>query len=209
MKRGIMKRILMFSFVVFTFFATTCGAESLPLREGDILFQSFPSSQTLAIQLATKSQYSHVGIVLKHNGALMVYEAVGPVKFTIVDSWIRRDAQKHFVVKRLKNADRILNKRNVAKLKATALTFKGKPYDSVFNWSDDRLYCSELVWKTFHRALNIDVGKLRKLKEFDLSSPEVRQILKERYPKGVPLEETVIAPQDIFQSDSLLTVYKQ
>ncbi len=204
-----MKRNLLFSLVGFAFIATVCSAGSLPLREGDILFQSFPSSQTMAIQLATKSQYSHVGMILKHNGTLMIYEAVGPVKFTAVDSWIKRDAQRHFVVKRLKNVDTILTKGNVAKLKATALTFKGKPYDFVFNWSDDRLYCSELVWKSFHRALNIDIGKLRKLEEFDLSSPEVRRILTERYPRGVPLEETVIAPQDIFQSDSLITVYKQ
>jgi hypothetical protein len=139
----------------------------------------------------------------------MVYEAVGPVKFTPVDSWIERNAKRHFVVKRLKNADSVLTSRNLAKLESVALTFKGKPYDLAFNWSDDEMYCSELVWKTFHRALNIDIGKLRKMKEFDLSSPEVRKILAERYPDGVPLEETVISPQDMFQSVDLITICKQ
>jgi uncharacterized protein YycO len=179
------------------------------LKEGDIVFQSFPSSQTKAIQLATKSPYSHVGMILRHNCHLMVYEAVGPVKFTPVDSWVRRNTKKHFVVKRLRNVNGILTTRNLARLRRTALTFEGRPYDFVFNWSDDKLYCSELVWKTFHRALGIDVGMLRKMKDFDLSSPEVRNILEQRYPEGVPLEKTVISPEDIFESSSLVTVYKQ
>lgn len=204
-----MKHTLTYSIIVVILLATSCNAGNLPLREGDIVFQSFPSSQTKAIQLATRSQYSHVGVILMRNGSLMVYEAVGPAKFTSVDSWIERDVGKHFVVKRLRNAERILTKRNLARLRSMALTFEGRPYDFVFNWSDDKLYCSELVWKIYHRALNIDIGKLRKLKDFDLSSPEVKKELQERYPGGVPLEETVISPQDVFQSGSLITVYKQ
>jgi hypothetical protein len=104
-----------------------------------------PLSQTKAIQLATKSQYSHVGMILRHNGKLMVCEAVGPVKFTSVNSWIKRDVKRHFVIKRLKNADRILTRQNLAKLPSSALTFEGKKYDFVFSWSDEKLYCSELV----------------------------------------------------------------
>ncbi len=203
------EHILTFSVVSYAFLITACIAGNLPLREGDIVFQSFPSQQTKAIQLATKSRYSHVGMILMHDGNLMVYEAVGPVKFTSVNSWIKRDVKKHFVVKRLKNADSILTRQNLAKLTSVALTFEGRPYDIVFKWSDDRLYCSELVWKVFHRALNIDIGNLRKLKDFDLSSREVREILDKRYPDGVPLEETVISPQDVFQSNAMMTVYKQ
>ena len=67
-----------------------------------------------------------------------------------------------------------------------ASTFEGKPNDSAFNWSDDRIYCSELVWKIFHRALKIGTGDLRKLKEFDLSRPEVQKQLRGRYPGGGP-----------------------
>ena len=204
-----MKHIVPISIVASVFLVAVCSAGSLPLREGDIVFQSFPSSQTRAIQLATKSRYSHVGIILRHNGTLMVYEAVGPVKFTSVRSWIDRDVNRHFVIKRLKNADGILTRQNLARLRASALAFEGKKYDFVFNWSDDNLYCSELVWKAFHQALNIDIGKLRKLKDFDLSSPEVKEILAERYPHGAPREETVISPQDVFESNVLITVYRQ
>src|SRR5437867_163185 len=27
------------------------------------------------------------------------------------------------------------------------------PYDLTFEWSDDKIYCSELVWKVYERAL--------------------------------------------------------
>jgi uncharacterized protein YycO len=184
-------------------------AGDIPLREGDIVFQTIPSSQSRAIQTATKSRFSHVGMVLSHAGRLMVYEAIGPVKFTTVDSWVGRDTNHHVVVKRLRNADSLLTSASLAKLESTALEFEGKPYDSAFNWSDEKLYCSELVWKIFDRALKIDIGVLRKLKSFDLSSPEVQKKLKERYPDGVPLEETVVSPQDVFESGLLVTVYEQ
>jgi hypothetical protein len=139
----------------------------------------------------------------------MVYEAVGPVKFTSISDWIDRDPGEHFVVKRLKNAENILTKENLEKLERVAASFKGRPYDFAFNWSDEKIYCSELVWKIYDRALGIEVGGLRKMKDFDLSSREVQMKLEERYPNGVPLEETVISPQDVFQSDALATVYSQ
>jgi uncharacterized protein YycO len=189
--------------------ASLCRAGEIPLREGDIVFQTNPSSLGRAIQTATRSRFSHVGMVLFHNGRLMVFEASGPVAFTPVDSWVRRDTNRHVVVKRLRNADSLLTSANLAKLESTALQFEGKPYDSAFNWSDEKLYCSELVWKVFDRALKVDIGVLRKLRSFDLSSPEVEKKLKERYPDGPPLDETVISPQDVFESGLLVTVYEQ
>jgi hypothetical protein len=150
-----------------------------------------------------------MGIILRHDDTLMVYEAVGPVKFTSISDWIDRDPGEHFVVKRLKNAENILTKENLEKLERVAASFKGRPYDFAFNWSDEKIYCSELVWKIYDRALGIEVGGLRKMKDFDLSSREVQMKLEERYPNGVPLEETVISPQDVFQSDALATVYSQ
>ncbi len=204
-----MQTRLMATVAFFTFSITSCQGHNFPLREGDIVFQSFSSSQTKAIKMATKSKFSHMGIILNQNGTLMVYEAVGPVKFTFINTWIDRDPDRHFVLKRLKNSEKILTKENLRKLEIVASFLKGKPYDFVFNWSDEKIYCSELVWKIYDRALSIRVGRLRKLIDFDLSSPDVQMKLKERYPKGVPLEETAVSPQDVFQSENLVTVYSQ
>ena len=61
-----------------------------------------------------------------------------------------------------------------------AARFQGKPYDLSFEWSDDRIYCSELAWKIYDRGLGLRVGRLQKLRDFDLSDPAVRQKMKER-----------------------------
>lgn len=87
--------------------------------------------------------------------------------------------------------------------------YLGKPYDFSFSWSDDRQYCSEVVWKVYQNALGMRVGEQQKLKEFDLSNPLVQAKLKERYGKNIPLEETVVSPQAVFDAPQLTTVAKE
>jgi uncharacterized protein YycO len=178
-------------------------------KEGDILFQESPSSQSAAIQAATHSRYSHVGIVYIHDGKPYVYEAVGPVKETPLQAWIERGARRHFVAKRLRSADTLLTKGAIEKMKAVGGAFSGRPYDLTFEWSDDRIYCSELVWKIYNRAIGVDVGRLQKLREFDLDHPAVRGKVEERYGGKIPLDETVISPASMFDSTELESVYEQ
>ena len=150
-----------------------------------------------------------MGIILTLNNKQMVYEAVGPVKYTPLREWIRRGMGNHFVARRLKNAKEILTPQNLAKLETVAESFKGKQYDFVFGWSDEKMYCSELVWKIYDRALNIRIGSLQRLRDFDLSNPIVSQKLRDRYPDGVPMDETVISPEQMFRSESLITVLEE
>jgi len=156
--------------------------------------------------LATNSKYSHCGIIYKINNDFFVYEAVQPVKLTPLIKWIVKGQGGHFVIKRLKNADAILTTKTLAKMKQAGAAFSGKNYDIYFDWSDDKIYCSELVWKIYNRATGLEIGKLQKLRDFDLSDPIVKQIMKKRYGDNVPFDETVISPVSIFNSDLLKTV---
>jgi hypothetical protein len=45
---------------------------------------------------------------------------------------------------------------------------------------------------------------LRTLNEFDLSHPIVRVIVNERYGDSIPLEEPVVAPSDLYDSELLV-----
>ncbi len=179
------------------------------MKDGDLVFQTSRSGQSQAIQLATKSKYSHMGIIISQNGRQMVYEAIGPVKYTPLQEWINRGAGKHYVAKRLKDSDKLLTGQNLSSLKTVGETFRGKPYDLVFGWSDDKMYCSELVWKMYDRALHVRIGRLQRLREFDITNPIVEQKLKERYPSGIPQDETVISPDQMFRSEILETVVEQ
>jgi uncharacterized protein YycO len=185
--------------------------DSSIIKEGDIIFQTSLSSQSKAIQLATNSKYSHIGVIFKeeNTNGFRVLEAVQPVKFTPLQEWIQRGKNSHFVIKRLKNADEILTDEAIQKMKNVGNDLVGKNYDLYFEWSDERIYCSELVWKIHKEALNIEVGKLEKLSSFDLESEAVKDKMKERYGNKIPLNrfnENVISPAAIFESDELVFV---
>jgi hypothetical protein len=176
------------------------------VREGDVIFQILQTGQGPAIQQATKSRYTHVGIILLRDGSPCVFEAVEPVRFTALDKWIARGTGGHCVIKRLKDADSVLDVQALKKIHALVPNFEGKHYDLTFGWGDSTIYCSELVWKIYDRALGIRLGQLRTLKDFDLSSPVVREKMKQRYGDHVPLDETVISPADIFNAGRLTTI---
>ena len=186
-------------------FSLACYAplEPAKLQDGDLIFQTSTSRQSLAIQLATNSPYSHMGIIYRKNGRLFVFEAVGPVKLTPLSQWIKRGQNQAYVVKRLKKP---LVKSQLKRMKRLASKYIGKPYDIYFGWSDKRIYCSELVWKLYKEAADIEIGSLRKLKDFDLEHPAVKKIMRTRYGKKVPLNEPVIAPSDMFESEKLATI---
>lgn len=175
-------------------------------RNGDIIFQTSLSNQSKAIQLATNSQYSHCGIILIENGQYFVLEAVQPVKKTALNKWIARGEKGYFVVKRLINADEILTPEILMKMKVEGERFLGRNYDLTFEWSDERIYCSELIWKIYQRATGLEIGKLEKLSDFDLTNEAVKSKMKERYDEQIPSNETVISPAAIFESELLKTV---
>ncbi|MDR1889121.1 MAG: YiiX family permuted papain-like enzyme [Zoogloeaceae bacterium] len=186
--------------------ACTSGGASTPLQDGDLIFQISRSSQSQAIQLATKSKYSHVGILFAQGGKWYVHEAARFVEVTPLQEWIARGEAGHYVVKRLKNAGTVLTPEVLARMQAESRRFAGKAYDLAFGWSDEKFYCSELVWKIYQRGAGVEVGKLQKLGEFDLSHAAVKAKLRERYGQHIPLNETVISPAAIFASEQLETV---
>lgn len=176
------------------------------LQSGDLIFQISKSAQSEAIQLATDSKYSHMGIIYEIDGEFVVYEAIQPVQITPLKQWINRGKNGHFVVKRLRNADQILTVEVLIKMKTNGELFLGKPYDIYFEWSDERIYCSELVWKIYKNAANIEIGKLQELSEFDLTDSKVQTIMKERYGSKIPMKEKVISPAAMFDSELLMVV---
>ena len=176
------------------------------LQNGDIIFQTSKSKQSMAIQIATKSEYSHVGIIYLVSGKYMVFEAVQPVKLTPLNEWINRAKNSKYVIKRLKDEYKLLIELRLVKMKKIGNNYVNKDYDLYFNWSDEKMYCSELVWKIYKFGANIEIGKLQQLKEFDLSNSEVKKILKKRYGENIPLDETVISPVSIFNCKKLRTI---
>lgn len=179
--------------------------EKPTFKTGDVIYQSSKSGQGLAIQLATGSKFSHVGMIVERGSELMVFEAIQPVKLTKFNDFIKRGEGGHYVVSRLKNAEKVWTESAKQKLDVFINQQLGKDYDIHFDWSDDEMYCSELVWKAYKSIVGLEVGDLSALRTYDLSQPEVKRQMEARYGDNIPWDEPMIAPGSIFQS-TLFTV---
>ena len=65
------------------------------------------------------------------------------------------------------------------------------------------------MWKIYNEATGIEIGELEELKDFDLSHKVVKTKMKERYGNEIPMDEIVISPSSMFNSDELVTVKEE
>ncbi|OYZ24345.1 MAG: hypothetical protein B7Y39_01430 [Bdellovibrio sp. 28-41-41] len=71
-------------------FVVSDNAAEADLQSGDIIFQTSGSNQLTAIMWASKSLYSHVGIVEIDGNKKYVIEAISKVSRTPLSKWIKR-----------------------------------------------------------------------------------------------------------------------
>lgn len=174
-------------------------------RDGDLVFQTSLSAQSEAIGRATGSPYTHCGVVFLLDGETRVFEAVQPVRWTSFREWTQRGKGGAYVVRRLRDSG-VLTPAVKKQMRALGASWLGKPYDPHFGWSDERLYCSELVYKLYERTTGLRLGPLRKLRDFHLDDLVVRRALQERYGDHIPLDEPVLSPADLHDAEQLVTV---
>lgn len=179
--------------------------EALEVRPGDVVFQELRTPQSLALMKATRSDWTHCGIVAERDGKLVVQEALMRMVETPLSVWISRGGGK-IVVMRLQGADEVLTPEALAALDEEFQKLRDKRYDFWFQWSDDKIYCSELVHKMYDRALGIELAPLKKLGDYDFSDPAVQKLAKKRFPQGLDLEEPVVAPVDLLESPIFVRV---
>ncbi len=176
------------------------------LKDGDIIFQTSQSTQCEAVRIATNSKFSHCGIIYDINGKWFVFEAVQPVKLTPFEEWIKHGKENKYLIKRLKIADQVLTPAIIQKMQNYSQQFDGRDYDAYFEWTDNKIYCSELVWKIYKNGAGIELCRLHQLQDFNLKDESVQKILKERYGNDIPLGEKVVSPSNLADSDLLKNV---
>lgn len=105
-------------------------------QEGDFVFQSLPHGDLVdAIEGASNSPYSHVGLVLKKQGTWHVREAIGEVSDTPLPEWINRGRGHAFDAYRLKAP---FQKHIPAFIQASQ-AFVGRPYDYQYDMDDAKI----------------------------------------------------------------------
>ncbi|MDB4408699.1 YiiX/YebB-like N1pC/P60 family cysteine hydrolase [Akkermansiaceae bacterium] len=169
------------------------------LQTGDIVFQDTGSAQGEAVTAATGSSFTHCGVVLEKEGRLYVFEAVQPVQLIPLKAWKVRS--KIFHARRLKNT-RPLNNDSLLRAIAWGQKQLGKDYDLNFRWSDQNMYCSELVWKVYKQATGQQLCAPQTFDSYDLQNTTVLKIIQQRYGalENLPKTEFVVAPSDLANS---------
>ncbi|MEE2755405.1 MAG: YiiX/YebB-like N1pC/P60 family cysteine hydrolase [Myxococcota bacterium] len=178
---------------------------NVQLKTGDLIFQTSKTKVAATVIGTTGSLITHVGMVVMKGGSPFVIEAVGPVKYTPLNTFVRRGLNHYFSVKRLKKGLTDKLAKSVAKQARRQL---GRRYDFRFRWSDKKQYCSELVYKAYLRGAGVRIGKLNTIGDLNKSwNPITRLYVKRAYGRRIPnAKESIITPEAMFDSQRLRTV---
>lgn len=188
---------LLLSLMVFV----SCSSQKF--LDGDIIFQTSKSSQSGMIQNITGSKLSHCGIIFLQNNKPYVFEAVNPVKITPLNQWINRGVGGKYKVVRLKYVLQDNHKKTMMNYAKKQI---GKSYDSKFEWSENKMYCSELVWKIYN-STGYTLSDPKMFSDYDLSSNLVKNEIKKRYGTSINPKEKIVSPVDLYNSPIVRTVY--
>lgn len=145
-------------------------------RDGDLVFQDSGGSQAAAIRLATKSDYTHMGIVRVEPSGPVVIEAARTVGETPLASFLARGEGGRYAVYRLRKAGAADIK---AALDGTRRYF-GRPYDIFFRLDPSEIYCSELPYHAF-KAAGITLGKIERFGALGIDNPAVKKLFMARW----------------------------
>lgn len=190
-----------------SFFITRPDLRKMPtLKDGDIVFQTSDSNQSLAIILASKSLYSHVGLVrFDANKSPIVIEAAHIVKETPLHEWMARGIGQRVLIKRIPD----LTERQLQGALSWAKRQEGKPYDFYFLPSYDAFYCSELTQGAFEEGSSITLGKMEVIGNLHLDSRPVRALIEKRWKNYPPCRDTKISDfdscLDVIKKQTLIT----
>ncbi|GAB5540822.1 MAG: YiiX family permuted papain-like enzyme [Sandaracinaceae bacterium] len=175
------------------------------LRPGDLVFQTSRSRQSRVIRQVTGSPWTHVGVVLPREGELWVLEAVSPVRWTRLDAWRRRGVGGRVLARRLPRA---LTADEIDALRREGERLLGRPYDARFEWGDARLYCSELVWMIYERALGEALSVPQRWRELRLGR-RARRLARRRLGRLPRPDAIVVTPAALAESPRLVPVSLQ
>lgn len=184
---------------IFAFVLGCSSTSAADLRAGDLVFHRSTSAQAEVIAEVTGSELTHVGIVLPHDGELAVLEAVQPVKWTSLEGWIARGESGSLEVRRPREP---LSDTDVGALVREGERYLGRPYDARFEWGPHRIYCSELVWLVYERALDRELVTPQTFGDLVLTDA-ARRLARHRLGRLPRASERIVTPVALAESPAL------
>jgi len=173
----------------------------IKFRDADIVFQSLPDDFSRHISEITESPLTHCGLISINEDKVFVIETTDEVTRTPLQEWIGKGKEKKFALMRYPD----LKDEQEIKIIKAANEMMGRKYDYQFSWDDEKLYCSELVFKAYTKGIGVKLGKLVPLKNLKYESHEdfIRSLTGEE----IPLDRKVITPVEIYRNRELVRIY--
>lgn len=170
---------------------------------GDVIFQSHSRNKLVdAIEGVTESRISHCGIVGREDSQWVVYEAIGSgVQVTPLGTYLFRGRAGGYSVYRLKPEHQV----HVPETLRYTQTYLGKPYDIRYRMDDEKIYCSELIYKAYQQASGDALGQLDRFGDLNWQPHESAITYFEGGP--VPLDREMITPIGLSKANQLEKVY--
>jgi hypothetical protein len=171
-------------------------------RDADIIFQETSGELSQRIAAITGSRVTHCGLIFIEDEKIYVLDAWEKVRVIPVESWIQSGVGKRFALLR----DEKLSSEQRENILAEGKKFSGRPYDFKFEFDDEELYCSELVYKAYKNGAGVIAGKLVKLQELDYKNHE--DFIRSITPGGkLNLERELITPVEIYNNKNFIKIY--
>jgi Permuted papain-like amidase enzyme, YaeF/YiiX, C92 family len=187
------------------------------LESGDLIFQTHLVGQTAAILLATRSLYTHMGIIHRQGDTLTVIHAGRQVIESPLEGFIRSGWGDQFTIMRRESLTPVQRDAIVK----NAQRYVGRNYNYVFHMDSEEIYCSQLPYLAFKEA-NVTLGTLQKISELHLDNFAVKKLFNERWKIHpscqakdmtsercwkVIMEEPIITPVNIMREKNLTQIY--
>ncbi len=96
--------------------------------------------------------------------------------------------------------------KNVPAIIAAAERYEGRPYDIHYDLDDEKIYCSELLFKAVCDATGKKLGRIRRLGELNWRPYE--GVIRSIENGGLPLEREMITPRDFSEAPELREVFR-
>jgi hypothetical protein len=194
-----------FLLIIFRYVYVLNFQQAYEPKSGDLIFQAEIVPNGIAIQAITMSRYNHVGIVMKRGGKFYVYEAIGSVTRTPLKKYISRNGTYgKFRVMRLNDNAKPFN---YSRVMTEISKLYGKRYDFNLGWSDNRVYCSELVYKVINRGTGTSLTNPKTINQRPFINI-LSMIIKTQFKiPSISKTTQIVTPGEISSSSKLTTVY--
>lgn len=171
-------------------------------HEGDILFQSLPHRELVdAIEGISRSEWSHCGVLIRHEGKWQVAEAIGEVRITPLHTWLLRGRRSKVESYRVTH----LAANAAAAIRTGVKKLLGRPYDFSYAPGDGEIYCSELVYKIYDRELGVSIGAWERLGDLNWKPHET--FIRKMEDGRLSLDRLMVTPVALTRSPGVTRVF--